>query len=286
MSVRVFAPAKINLTLEVGPPRADGRHPLQSAVAFADVGDWVEAAPAAELSLSMSGPFGDALAADADNLVLRAARALCDAVGSSLGARLRLEKHLPVASGIGGGSSDAAAALKALNQIWRLELSEPQLAAVARDLGADAPVCVRARAAWMTETGETFAPMGAPPLHAVLANPLLPLPTADVYRQFDRLGVAPPLTPRRAPLWRDLGEAVAAVRAMGNHLEAPARALMPEIGDVMSSLAADKRALHVAISGSGATVFALCADRSAADALAADIAESRADWWVRAARLG
>src|SRR5262249_39490392 len=140
MTARVFAPAKINLTLEVGPPQADGRHPLMSAVAFADVGDWVEAAPAQTLSLKVTGPFSHALSEEPDNSVLRAASALAEAAGVVPRAALTLEKHLPIASGIGGGSSDAAAALKALNALWELHWSEAELTAIAQELGADVPV--------------------------------------------------------------------------------------------------------------------------------------------------
>src|SRR5690349_3454854 len=143
MSVRVFAPAKINLTLEVGRPREDGMHPLSSVVAFADVGDIVEAQAAEELSLTIAGDFADELpAGDGENLVLRAARALARAANVQPKARLTLQKDLPVASGIGGGSADAAAALRALVALWELNMSDAALQAIARRLGSDAPVCL------------------------------------------------------------------------------------------------------------------------------------------------
>ena len=152
MSVRVFAPAKINLTLEVGAPRADGYHPLQSAVVFAGEGDWIEVSDADALSLEITGPFSDGLSAD-DNLVLRAARLL----DPQRGASLKLEKNLPIASGIGGGSSDAAATLLALNQLWGLQRSTGDLAQLSAALGADVPVCVYKRSAWMTGVGDQVA---------------------------------------------------------------------------------------------------------------------------------
>ena len=178
MSVRVFAPAKINLTLEVGRPRADGRHPLRSIVAFADVGDVLEAVATRDLTLTIAGPFAAALPADETNLVLRAARALAAAAGVSIGAAITLTKNLPIASGIGGGSSDAAAALKALNALWGLGRGEAQLCALARELGGDVPVCVYARSALMTGSGEEFTALALAPLDAVLVNPLAPLSTA------------------------------------------------------------------------------------------------------------
>jgi 4-diphosphocytidyl-2-C-methyl-D-erythritol kinase len=281
MSVRVFAPAKINLTLEVGAPRADGYHPLQSAVMFADVGDWIEAAPADALSLGISGPFGADLGG-ADNLVLRAARLL----EPSLGAKLRLEKHLPVASGIGGGSSDAAAALKALNQAWALDRSLRDLAELSAPLGADVPACVWASSAWMSGLGQDLAPMPAPVLHAVLVNPGKPLATPAVYRRFDELGLGGTFEPKGAPDWRSEAEVWAAVREIGNDLEAPAVSLMPELGELLATLRADPRAMCAGLSGSGATCFALV--RSSADgfAFAQDLSSRNRAWWVRATTLG
>ncbi|MBL8531524.1 MAG: 4-(cytidine 5'-diphospho)-2-C-methyl-D-erythritol kinase, partial [Hyphomonadaceae bacterium] len=179
--LRVFAPAKINLTLQVGPPGGDGMHPLQSVVAFADVGDWVEVAPSEGLTLAMDGPFAPMLTQDEDNLVLRAARLLAAEGQVRAGAALRLSKHLPVASGIGGGSSDAAAALKALNQLWALDLDVAALAQLGRRLGADVPVCLGARSAWMTGAGEQVAALALPEMDVVLVNPLRPAPTAQVF---------------------------------------------------------------------------------------------------------
>lgn len=281
MSVHVFAPAKINLTLQVGRSQADGYHPLQSAVMFADAGDWLEAAPADELSLSITGPFAGALDAH-DNLVLRAARLL----DAKRGAALRLKKKLPVASGIGGGSSDAAAALNALNALWGLGYSGFELARIATSLGADVPVCVAARTAWMSGAGETFAFMHAPQLDAVLVNPLKPLATGEVYRRFDAMGLGADFAPAAPPRWNSRTEALAAIAAIGNALAAPARALMPEIDEIGAVLRADPRVLYAGLSGSGATCFALVRDRPAADAFAADLAAQKRDWWIRPTTLG
>jgi 4-diphosphocytidyl-2-C-methyl-D-erythritol kinase len=282
MSVRVFAPAKINLTLEVGRPGADGYHPLQSAVMFADVGDWIEAAPGGKLSLAISGPFATSLDSERDNLVLRAARLL----GDGRGASLRLEKNLPVASGIGGGSSDAAAALLALNELWALDRGEADLVQMAAQLGADAPVCVRRRSAWISGTGHTMTAMRTPILDAVLVNPGAPLSTAAVYRRFDDMGLGERFRPQGDADFADASDAVAAVLLRGNDLERVAISLMPEIHQVLSVLRSDPRALCASLSGSGATCFALTRGPGDAAALADDLGSRHPGWWVRAVRLG
>lgn len=282
--IRVFAPAKINLTLKVGAPRADGLHPLASVVAFASVGDWVEAAPAEALSLRIVGPFAGALEASDDNLVLRAARALQSAANVNAGAALTLEKHLPIASGIGGGSSDAAAALKALNALWELNFSEAQLMDLARGLGADVPVCVPARAAYMTGIGEIVEPIVLPKLNAVLVNPLFPVPTGAVYAAFDALNLGQSFAKAPPPAWRDAADAIAGAAALGNDLYEPACKVAPALTDVSNILRGNPDARHVALSGSGGTVFALVDDEAAADRMAQTIA--RDNWWVRNVALG
>lgn len=286
MSVRVFAPAKINLTLEVGRPRADGMHPLQSVAMFADVGDWVEAACADALALRIEGEFARELSVDEDNLVLRAARALAAEGGiEAPGAAMMLTKNLPVASGIGGGSADAAAALRALNQLWRLNLNDTELAGIARALGADVPVCVFGRAAYMTGTGVEAAPLALPMLHAVLVNPLQKLATAAVYRQFDELGLGEEFEVRAAPNWRSVSEVIAGAASFGNDLEPAARALMPALAEISDALASDPRVRHAALSGSGATMFGLVGSAEDAAGFAADLAAAYPHWWVRPARL-
>ncbi len=288
MSVRVLAPAKINLTLRVGPARADGLHPLQSVVAFAACGEWLEAAPADALSLTMIGPFAADLEADESNLVLRAARALAAAAGIARpGAALTLFKDYPVASGIGGGSSDAAAALKALNRVWGLDWDEARLIAVARGLGSDTPACVPARAAFMHGTGADFVPFDLPALYAVLANPRRPLSTAAVYAQFDAMGLGAGFeADAPAPAWPDAASAAAGMAVLGNDLFAPAAALMPDLHEALAQLRADPRALHAHMSGSGATLFALCESQDAAQGLQAAFAAANPAFWVRAGQLG
>jgi 4-diphosphocytidyl-2-C-methyl-D-erythritol kinase len=280
MSVRVFAPAKINLTLQVARPRADGLHPLHSVVVFASIGDIVEAAPAETLSLTITGEFAEGLDAGEGNLVLRAARALASAASVSAGAALTLEKELPVASGIGGGSSDAAATLRALNRLWSVEWSLERLASIARTLGADVPACLLGAPCVMSGTGEITAPITAPSFAAVLVNPLKPLPTPDVYRQFDAMALGHTLDQGQPDL------TIAAIAAIGNGLTPAAEALMPEITEIIATLRVDSRVRYAALSGSGATVFALCDDSAAAEAIADALQQKRPDWWIADTILG
>ena len=287
MSVRVFAPAKINLTLKVGAARADGYHPLESVVAFADIGDIVEAEAADDLSLAIHGDFAEGLVADETNLVLRAAAALAEAAGITPRARLSLEKNLPIASGIGGGSSDAASALTALNGLWGLNWSPPRLAEIGARLGADVPVFFSGSgAAHMSGVGEICEPMRMPPLPAVLINPLQPLSTPDVYRQFDRMALGSALSGAPPPAWESDAEAVAAMRTLGNDLEAPAAALTPAIASFLTSLRARPEVRYAALSGSGATVFAITNDGAAAERLADEMIVARSDCWIQETMLG
>jgi 4-diphosphocytidyl-2-C-methyl-D-erythritol kinase len=286
MSSRVFAPAKINLTLEVGAPRADGRHPLQSVVAFADAGDWVEAETGDDLSLRVTGPFASALQGEPDNLVLRAARALQARFYVKAGARLTLEKNLPIASGIGGGSSDAAAALKALNAFWGLNASDADLAEIGAALGADIPVCLAARSAYMTGTGEIVTPMQVPLLPAVLVNPLQPLATGAVYKTFDSQHLGGAFAEKPTPSWTDVNSALKAMRATGNDLSSPAETLMPLITNILTELRGDSAALYSALSGSGATCFAIFESQEDARNFAEALKKAWPPYWIAPTLLG
>lgn len=273
------APAKVNLYLHVTGRRPDGYHELDSLVVFADLGDRLTAAPAPVLALSVTGPFAAALDGG-DNLVLRAARALARAAGRTDGADLRLDKRLPVAAGLGGGSADAAAALRALTALWDLP---PELAVgVAPGLGADVPVCLAGRPARMTGIGERLAPVaGLPPLAAVLANPGEPLATAAVFgalagRFGGGAGEPPPTAPEHL---------LAHLAGRRNDLEAPARSLSPRIGEVLALLAALPGCRLARMSGSGPTCFGLFATAAAAADGAAALSAARPGWWVRACRL-
>ncbi len=281
------APAKVNLTLHVGRAQADGYHPLASLVVFADWGDTLTAEPAQALTLTLTGPGGEALSAEPQNLVLKAAYALRAAAGKpELGAALTLDKHLPVAAGLGGGSADAAAALRLLNRIWDLGFSRKALAEIGSVVGADAPACVHARPLLMTGIGERIAPLVAwPALHAVIANPGVGLSTGAVFKAHDA-GERSPLEPVRLPVAGSFEAALAVIAAGTNHLEAPARTLEPLAGETIDALAALPGARLARMSGSGASAFALFETEAAANAGADTLAAARAGWTVRAVTLG
>lgn len=274
-AVRVLAPAKINLFLHVGDRRDDGYHALQSLVVFAEVGDELALFAADELSLSISGPFGGSLGAGPDNLVLRAARLLAKP------ARMVLNKNLPVASGIGGGSADAAAALRGLDQLHGL--GRRDLAALAASLGSDVPVCVASRPAWMAGRGEILDPVaGVPPMPMLLVNPGIAVATADVFRTLTaRRGTGLP----RVDSFRNTEELLALLRTTVNDLEAPAVALQPVIAEVLEELAGQPGRLLARMSGSGATCFALFDEAGQAELAARVITARHPAWWVRATRI-
>lgn len=270
-----LARAKINLALHVTGRRADGYHLLDSLVAFADFGDRITVEPAEALSLRITGPKAAGLGAGPDNLVLRAASAF----GSGQGARITLEKHLPVASGIGGGSADAAATLRALAALWDCPLPG---AAEVLALGADVPVCLLGRPARMAGIGEEVAPLALPEVHVVLANPGIGLGTAEVFRALTRRDH--PALPTPA-VWPDAAALATYLRQCRNDLGPPAQGLAPVIGRVVAALAAQTGCLLARMSGSGATCFGLFATAAQAEAAAAQIAKSEAGWWVRAGAL-
>lgn len=281
--LRARAPAKINLTLRVERRRADGFHDLASLVAFAGAGDLVSLDPALPLSLAVAGPTAASAGPDADNLVLRAARAfVAEVPGARLGG-FRLEKRLPVAAGLGGGSSDAAAALRLLGVLNGLAPDDPRLAAAARATGSDVPVCLDPRARMMEGVGDVLsAPLALPLLPAVLVNCGVAVPTAGVFRA---LGLAPgealagPAHPAAVP--QDAAALIALIRAVPNDLERPARHLAPEIVGAMDLLSAAPEARLVRMSGSGATVFALTDSCRTAAALARRVKAAEPSWWVK-----
>src|SRR5260221_1679381 len=283
--ISVAAPAKINLYLHVVGRRADGYHELDSLVAFADIADFVTARPAADLSLAIDGPFAAALGgAPADNLVLQAARLLASHCGVTAGAALRLTKTLPIASGIGGGSSDAAAALRALQSLWKLQTSGNELAGLAARLGADVPVCLLGRAAWLGGIGDVLVPAPAlPPAAVVLANPGIALATPAVFMARRGPFSAPSRFAEPIP---DPAGLAAALASRRNDLTEAAVGIVPAIADVLARLAACEGGLIARMSGSGATCFALFAETGAARAAATRLSGERPGWWVAAGRLG
>lgn len=282
--LRVFAPAKINLFLHVGDRRSDGYHELESLVAFADVGDELAFEPASALSLTVKGPFAAALTADEDNLVLRAARGVARIAGRDLPRNITLTKNLPVASGIGGGSSDAAATLRALLLQWDSEqISLGAFVELAEELGSDVPVCFFGHSSWMAGRGDELARTELPPLHAVLVNPGVSVSTRDVFEGLSaRTGLGAGEWPERFDTAASLFTFLETTK---NDLEAPAQALAPAIGTALDTLRGQSGLRLARMSGSGATCFGLFESDAAAKTASASIAASHRGWWVKAAQL-
>ena len=282
------APAKVNLTLSVLGRRTDGWHELDSVVAFAGCCDWLSFAPAQTLTLTIDGPTAAAAGPTDGNLVLAAARALTARVPRLRLGHFHLRKRLPVAAGLGGGSSDAAAALRALAAANDLAPDDPRLFDAAAVVGADVPVCLCPTARRMTGRGETLGPpLGLPPLPAVLANPGAAVATASV---FAGLGLAPGAVidappPRRLEIGPNAAGALEALKAGRNDLQASAMRIAPAIGEMLAALRRLNGARLARMSGSGATCFALFDDRHAAARAARALAETRPGWWVRATYL-
>jgi 4-diphosphocytidyl-2-C-methyl-D-erythritol kinase len=287
MSLSVFAPAKINLFLHVGEKREDGYHALESLIAFAEAGDRLTLAPANALSLSLTGRFASKLPHDDDNLVLKAARALASAGASQRaqnGAAITLEKNLPVASGIGGGSADAAAVLRGLNALWNLNLPQDELLNIAAQLGSDIPACLLSRPCWMEGRGERVTPLPAlPKFPLILINPGVMVPTGSIFGSLNArtgLGAKPPLAPI-ATVWDLVGYLEGAV----NDLEAPASRLAPAIEEALSALDREPGCVLAQMSGSGATSFGLFDQQQFAIGAAERIAQDHPEWWVKLTRI-
>jgi 4-diphosphocytidyl-2-C-methyl-D-erythritol kinase len=258
---REIAPAKLNLALHVRGKLPDGRHAIETVFAFCTDGDLLSAEPADDLSLQITGPFAPQLGADEDNLVLKAARALASASGAEGGASITLDKRLPVASGIGGGSADAAATLRLLTSLWRVDPAHAS--AVAPTLGSDVPACLLSVPARGEGAGDELSPMELPQLSGkpvLLVNPRVALSTAEPFARWDGTDQGP-LTD-----WRD-----------GiNGLEEPAKALVPQVETVLAWLCAQSGAEFVRMSGSGATCFALFDNEKLRDDAAMLVPR---EWW-------
>ena len=278
MATSALARAKINLALHVTGQRGDGYHLLDSLVVFADLGDLIRCAPADRLGLTITGPMAADLPLTADNLVLRAARLL----DASKGAAITLEKHLPVASGIGGGSADAAATLHALCALWHLPLPAP---ATVLALGSDVPVCLAGKAARMQGVGDLVTPLSQalPKAWLVLANPRQAVVTSAVFNSLQRRDNAP--LPRELPRLHGLAGLAAFLRRTRNDLEPAAVGLAPVIAEVKAALSAQSGCLIARMSGSGATCFGLFADAAQAAAAARSVQQTHPGWWVAAAAM-
>ena len=284
--------AKVNLTLRVAGRRFDGYHDLESVVAFADCADRLSLLPGPELQLKTTGPLANSCGDLADNLVLKAARLLGERVSGLKVGVFTLDKVLPVAAGIGGGSADAAAALRLLARVNGLALGDARLAEVAQLTGADVPVCVASRACIMTGVGETLLPLALPRLACVLVNPRVAVATKDVFdalglRSGDLLVGATDVI--QAVAWPEDGAGaddwIEAFASGANDLQEPACRIQPVIGEVLSALGGADGARLVRMSGSGATCFAIFDDAVAAQAAARKIQLAHPQWWVHAGML-
>ena len=267
-----IAYAKINLALHVRAREPDGYHRIETLFAFAEDGDVLTAEPAEGLTLAVEGPFGAGLADQQDNLVMRAAQALRKAFGVPGGAAMRLDKRLPIASGIGGGSADAAAALRLLARLWALPEGDNRIAEIAQALGADVPACLLSRPVRGEGRGDALTliddgTLGSLPL--LLVNPGVPVPTGPVFAAWDGVD--------RGRL--EDGDPLAVARASRNDLEGPALGIVPEIGAVLTLLDQAEGVVLARMSGSGATCFALFETLAARDAADETIARTRPGWW-------
>src|SRR5450631_960727 len=286
------ARAKVNLTLRVVGRRADGYHDLESVVAFADCADRLSLTPGSKLALKTTGPRAGDCGETADNLVFKAAALLRDRVPDLRLGEFTLDKMLPVAAGIGGGSADAAAALRLLAKANGLALDDPRLIKVAELTGADVPVCLASRACVMTGIGETLLPLSLPKIPCVMVNPCVPVATKDVFaalglRNGELLVGATDVF--GAAAWPEAGASVEdwveALAAGSNDLEAPAMRIQPVIGEVIAALNATNGAWLARMSGSGATCFAIYENTPEAQRAAQKIQLDHPQWWVHAGTL-
>jgi len=285
--------AKVNLTLRVNGRRSDGYHDLESVVAFADCADRLTLTPGSDLDLKMSGPLAQACGDTSDNLVLKAARLLAERVPGMKAGSFSLDKVLPVAAGIGGGSADAAAALRLLAQLNGLAFDDPRIIEVAQLTGADVPVCVNSRSCVMTGVGETLQPLSLPKIPCVMVNPGVPVATKDVFKALGLrngellVGATDVLLRDRS--WPDeeasLEDWVEALAASSNDLEAPAMRVQPVIGKVIAALNATNGAWLARMSGSGATCFAIYENTAEAGRAAEKLRRDHPGWWVHAGTL-
>jgi len=284
--------AKVNLTLRVVGRRVDGYHDLESVVAFADCADRLSLTPADSLDLKTTGPLANDCGDGADNLVLRAAQLLGERVPDLRVGEFVLDKVLPVAAGIGGGSADAAAALRLLARLNGLAFDDPRLIEVAVLTGADVPICLASRACDMTGVGETLLPLSLPEMPCVMVNPRVAVATRDVFRALGLrngellVGATDVI---QAEAWPDagasMGDWIEALNAGCNDLEAPAMRIQPVIGEVLSALNAAAGARLARMSGSGATCFAIFEDAAAAQRAAEQIQRDHPNWWLHAGAL-
>ena len=284
------ARAKVNLTLHVRGKRADGYHDLASLVAFADCADGLSLAPAQQLTLTVSGPRASECGSLDDNLVLKAARALGERLPKSPTGAFELDKHLPAAAGIGGGSADAAAALRLLARADGLGTDDPRIVEAARATGADVPVCLRSSACVMSGVGEKLTAVNMPRLPCVLINPGVPVATKDVFATLglkpgEAFGADSEAVSIAWPETASTDRWLRAIKSGRNDLEPPALRVQPAIAEVLASLRAEAGCQLARMSGSGATCFGLFGDDTAAAVAARQLKADHPRWWIVASGL-
>ncbi|KZK77574.1 4-diphosphocytidyl-2-C-methyl-D-erythritol kinase [Pseudovibrio sp. Ad46] len=283
--VEELARAKVNLALHITGQREDGYHMLDSLVVFPEIGDQISVEPAPDLSLQITGEFSAKIQGDpADNLVIKAANMLAEHLPSASGVQIELEKSLPVAAGIGGGSADAAATLRALTRIWGVSPSPTDLAKLALSLGADVPMCLEEKPARIRGIGEIIEPLTDLPSGAiVLVNPLIEVSTPAIFHALEKKNNTPlPEMPEEFESMKALANWLKTCR---NDLQKPAISQAPEISEVLDLLASQPNTLLARMSGSGATCFALVETLEAAQAIASHLQEAKGNWWIKAARV-
>lgn len=279
------ARAKINLTLRITGRRADGYHALESLVVFADIADALTLEAAGHASLDVTGPFAGAIGAAGDNLVLKAFQRLSALVPGLKGGSFHLDKHIPVAGGVGGGSADAAAALRLLARHNGISFDDARVMTAALQTGADVPVCLVSRACVMAGIGERLSPpLQLPELPALLVNPRVGVSTRDVFAALGKAGLPKDGRPLGDPP-HEIGAFIEFVKAYGNDLTAPAIACAPVIGEVLAALEVLPGARVARMSGSGATCFALFTTETETEAAASQLAAQHPDWWMAATVL-
>lgn len=281
--IRLSAPAKLNLFLHITGRREDGYHTLQSVMVFVNTGDELKLSPHDSLYIDIEGPFAEPLDKPQDNLVYKAAQLLAAQYKIPARAKIILTKNLPVASGIGGGSSDAAATLKGLIKLWNLPDDALLLQKLALQLGADVPACLYKKPVWAEGIGEKLTALpDMPDLHFVLVNPLVPTPTPLVFQQFgSRFSTPLQFSGRR----KSTAEWIADLKIYRNDLTDAASAITPVIRDVLAALGRTKGCLLHRLSGSGATCFGIYSTAEDSKAAARALEKSHPDWWVTAADM-
>jgi 4-diphosphocytidyl-2-C-methyl-D-erythritol kinase len=283
MTIRILAPAKLNLFLHITGKRSDGFHLLESLVAFAEFGDVLTVKPADMLTLDIGGPFAGPLEYDKNNTILKAAQLLKSFCQYHEGAHITLEKRIPIGAGLGGGSSDAATALLALKKLWRLNIDKEGLQKIALQTGSDVPVCLTQQTAWMRGIGEDITPVAMPAeIGLLLVNPGVPLLTSSVFRKFSGTFSQTGDIPKSIDSFDAL---IQLIQSKHNALEAPAIALVPVISDVLKAIGATQECKLARMSGSGATCFGLYQNPILAKQAASEIKRQHPDWFCQATRI-